>query len=103
MEMRKVGGFLSNHSSLINLDSVIYGVMTEKRVVLREVKELTDAANCLANGLQTQEGGGVAEMQRKLEMFEKMLDGLGKEVDCLFSEVLAGRNRLLSGIRHPKK
>ena len=66
MEMRKVRGFLSNHSSLINLDSVIYGVMTEKRVVLREVKELTDAANCLANGLQTQEGGGGGKDAEKI-------------------------------------
>ena len=71
--------------------------------MLKEVKELTGEADSLANELETRKGGNIAEMQRKLEMFEKMLDELGKELDSLFSEVLAGRNQLLSGIRHPKR
>eukprot|EP00257_Ricinus_communis_P023877 XP_015583988.1 uncharacterized protein LOC107262485 [Ricinus communis] len=42
------------------------------------------------------------ELRRKMEVFEKMLDGLGKEVNLFFSEVLAWRNELLDGIRFRK-
>jgi hypothetical protein len=38
-----------------------------------------------------------------LKAFEQLLDGLDKEVNSLFSKILAGRNELLDGIRHTKQ
>ncbi|KAF2319661.1 hypothetical protein GH714_017895 [Hevea brasiliensis] len=102
LKMRRAAGALSN-PALINLDSIICGVVTEKGCVLKEVRELKDSADCLAAAIDSKNGSDAAEeMQRKLQEFEKLLDGLSKEVNCLFSELLAGRKELLNGIRIQK-
>lgn len=102
LTMRRSAGALSN-PALINLDSMIYGIPMEKRCVLKEVIELKDSADCLEAAIAGKHSSDAAEeMQRKLEEFEKLLDGLGKEVNCLFSELLAARNELLNGIRTQK-
>ncbi|KAG5238427.1 UPF0496 protein [Salix suchowensis] len=89
LKMRKSTGMFSN-SSVIKLDMSISEAITDRGVVLKEVKELKDAADCFR----------AEEMQRRLKSLEQLLDGLEKEVNSLFSKVLAGRNELLDGIRH---
>ncbi|EEF32500.1 conserved hypothetical protein [Ricinus communis] len=102
LEMRKSDGVLSN-PSLLNLDSSICGVMMEKGCVLKDVKELKDSATFLAVVIAGKNSSDAAEeLRRKMGVFEKMLDGLGKEVNLFFSEVLAWRNQLLDGIRFRK-
>ncbi|KAI9170014.1 hypothetical protein LWI28_021074 [Acer negundo] len=104
MEMRESEGGYSN-SALKSLDSVICELIMEeeKRGVLKDVRELNDSANCLATALETGKGDSSSEkaeeLKRRLEVFEMVLDNLGKEVDHLFSKLLAGRNELIDGIR----
>ncbi|KAK2636966.1 hypothetical protein Ddye_031758 [Dipteronia dyeriana] len=103
MEMRESEGGYSN-SALKSLDSVICEVIMEeeKRGVLKDVRELNDSANCLAAASETGKGDSseqAEELKRRLEVFEMVLDNLGKEVDHLFSKLLAGRNELIDGIR----
>ncbi|XP_050212074.1 uncharacterized protein LOC126662212 [Mercurialis annua] len=105
LQMRKSAGVLSN-PSLVNLDSVISGVVIAKRCVLKEVKELKDSGLFVAAAVSAGENrsrDAAEEMQRKLEVFENLLDGLGKTVNSLFSDVLARRNQLLNGIRFRKQ
>lgn len=102
LKMRKSQGF--SNSALSKLDSSICEVIKGKGGVLKEVKELNDSAACLAAAADTSKSRGVTEeLQRRLDVFEKLLDSLGKEVDHLFSKLLAGRNELLDGIRHHNK
>lgn len=102
LEMKKSAGAFSN-PALINLDSIISRVIMEKGCVLKENRELKDSADCVAEAIAGEKSSDAAEeMLKKLEEFEKLLDNLGKEVDCLFSELLAGRNELLDGIRFQK-
>ncbi|KAJ9174567.1 hypothetical protein P3X46_013202 [Hevea brasiliensis] len=103
LAMRKSSGALSN-PTLINLDSSVCGVIMGEGCVLKEVRELKDSADCLVEAIAGESSSDAAaeEMRRKLEEFEKLLDGLGKEVDRLFFELLAGRNELLDCIRLQK-
>jgi len=89
LEMRKWVAGLEN-SSFVELDSSIREIVMEKGSVLKEVKELkySEAAK---------------EMEGKLEVYEKLVDSLKDEVDHLFSEVLAARNKLVDCLRHPKE
>ncbi|KAB1224959.1 Protein BPS1, chloroplastic [Morella rubra] len=102
LEMRTpVGGFVS--PSIGELDSRIYEIVMEKETILREVKELNDALACLVAALvDGKDSKATEELQGKLEVSEKLLDGLQKEVDHLFSDILAGRNKLLDCLRHRK-
>ncbi|KAM2641614.1 hypothetical protein FF1_028489 [Malus domestica] len=72
---------------------------------LKEVKELNDAVAGLAAAIRTGKNSGAEaeELRRRLEVFEKFVDGLGKEVDSVFDKVLAGRNQLLNGLPQQKK
>ncbi|XP_038896303.1 protein BPS1, chloroplastic-like [Benincasa hispida] len=81
------------------LDSVIFAVVSAKGSVLEEVEEVNAAVAKIIGG-----GGGeaVEEMRRRLGRLEKTVDGMGKEVDGRFSEVLDGRSRLLDVFRQPK-
>ncbi|KAJ6692039.1 PROTEIN BPS1 CHLOROPLASTIC-LIKE [Salix purpurea] len=100
LKMRKSTGMFSN-SSVIKLDMSISEAITDRGVVLKEVKELKDAADCVAAATANENLSFRAEeMQRRLKSLEQLLDGLEKEVNSLFSKVLAGRNELLDGIRH---
>ncbi|KDP43606.1 hypothetical protein JCGZ_16893 [Jatropha curcas] len=102
LEMRKLAGNLSN-PALIKLDSIILEVVMKKGCVLKEVKELNDAAASLAAAIASGNSRNAAEeLQTRLGMIGKLLDSLTKEVDCLFNEVLVGRNDLLNGIRSTK-
>ncbi|KAF5736471.1 hypothetical protein HS088_TW14G00614 [Tripterygium wilfordii] len=100
---RKEAGKITN-STLIRMDASVSEAM-EKGGLVKEVKELNDAADCLVSAITTkgESRNAVEELQKRLEAFEKLLDVLGKEVDCLFKEVLAGRNQMLNGIRQQQK
>ncbi|KAJ0094701.1 hypothetical protein Patl1_17091 [Pistacia atlantica] len=98
LEMIKRLGGLSS-SALRDLDSSICEAIN-KGVVLKEVKELNDSAARLAAAVEAgNSSDAVEELRRRVEVFEKLMDGLTKEVDHLFSKLLAGRNELLNGIR----
>ncbi|KAI8028565.1 hypothetical protein LOK49_LG02G01539 [Camellia lanceoleosa] len=103
LEMKKAASkFLS--PSLMALDSGFYEAVAEKKWVLKEVKEVNDAAACLvaamAAGERNDDAGKLLE--RKLEEMEELLDGIGKETDGMFSEILAGRTELLDSLRNQK-
>ncbi|CAI0560330.1 unnamed protein product [Linum tenue] len=88
---------------LASVDSVVSGIVMEKGIVAKEVRDLNESAVKVAAEISSNRGGcGVAaeEMERKLEVFEELLDGLRKDVDRLFSEILVGRNELLRRFRH---
>ncbi|KAK9282647.1 hypothetical protein L1049_010866 [Liquidambar formosana] len=101
MEKLAAGGFVN--SSFIGVDSSICKELMEKGGVLKEVKEVNDAVASLEASIVTGQSSEAAEeLQRRLEVFEKLLDGLGKEVDHLFADVLAWRNKLLDSLRLQK-
>lgn len=103
LEMRKsVDGMVN--SPFAELDSAIYEIVMKKGSVLKEVNELNDAVSCLAAALVSEKSSEASqELEAKLEVYETFLDGLRKEVDHLFTEVLANRNKLVDCLRHPKQ
>jgi hypothetical protein len=104
LEMRKSTTGMFSNSSVIKLDMSISEAVMDRGVVLKEVKELKEAADCIAAATANEkESYRAEEMQRRLKAFEQLLDGLDKEVNSLFSKILAGRNELLDGIRHTKQ
>ncbi|KAG6761044.1 hypothetical protein POTOM_034234 [Populus tomentosa] len=104
LEMRKSTTGMFSNSSVIKLDMSISEAVMDRGVVLKEVIELKDAADCIAAATANEKVSHRAEeMQRRLKAFEQLLDGLDKEVNSLFSKILAGRNELLDGIRHTKQ
>ncbi|XVF33689.1 hypothetical protein REPUB_Repub17cG0189900 [Reevesia pubescens] len=94
-----IAGF--NSALLIGVDSCISGVIVEKVEVLKEVKELNNASASLASAIVSGKSSSDAakDLEIKLGVFEKQLEALEKQVDNLFSKVLAGRNELLLGVR----
>ncbi|XP_007052440.2 PREDICTED: protein BPS1, chloroplastic [Theobroma cacao] len=94
------------NSALLNgVDSIISEVIVEKGEVLREVKDVNNAAASLASAMASGESSSDAarELERRLGVFEKQLEALEKEVDNLFSKFLAGRNELLHGVCQRKQ
>ncbi|XP_044490055.1 protein BPS1, chloroplastic-like [Mangifera indica] len=95
--IKELGGL--SGSTLSGLDSSFCEAI-KQGVVLKEVRELNDSAACFAAAIEAGNSShGVEELKRKLQAFEKLIDSLTKEVDLLFSMLLAGRNELLNGIR----
>ncbi|CAN1316604.1 hypothetical protein LINPERPRIM_LOCUS30128 [Linum perenne] len=87
---------------LTGIDTIMWGFVKEKEIVAKEVKDLNDSAAKLAAEISSNRGGGVmeaVEMQRKLDLLDKLVDGLTKDVDRLFSDILATRNELLRCFR----
>ncbi|CAN1346975.1 hypothetical protein LINPERPRIM_LOCUS40945 [Linum perenne] len=83
---------------LTGIDTIMWGFVKEKEIVAKEVEDLNDSAAKLAAEISSNRGGGVMEavdMQRKLDVLDKLVDGLTKDVDRLFSDILATRNELL--------
>ncbi|XP_022759442.1 UPF0496 protein 4-like [Durio zibethinus] len=93
-----------NSALLIGVDSYISEVIVEKGEVLKEVKELNNAAASLASAIVSGKNSDAAkDLERRLGVFENQLEALEKQVDNLFSKVLAGRNELLLGVRQRKQ
>ncbi|RVX00347.1 hypothetical protein CK203_024607 [Vitis vinifera] len=102
LEMRKLADSSAN-SSLKGLDAGVHEVIMERSSIPKEVKEVNDAVPCLLNAMVMGKGNNAAEeLKRRLEVLEKTLDSVQKEVEDLFSEVLAGRNELLDILRRRK-
>lgn len=102
LEMRKLADSSAN-SSLKGLDAGVHEVIMERSSIPKEVKEVNDAVPCLLNAMVIGKGNNAAEeLKRRLEVLEKTLDSVQKEVEDLFSEVLAGRNELLDILRRRK-
>lgn len=100
LEMRKLVES-SASSPLKRLDSVVHEVIIGKGCIPKEVKEVNDTVACLLNAIVAGQGNNeeAEELKKRLEALEKMLDCKQKEVDHLFSEILAGRNELLDTLR----
>ncbi|XVE76768.1 hypothetical protein DITRI_Ditri13aG0007300 [Diplodiscus trichospermus] len=89
-----------NNALLIDVDSCISDVIVEKGEVLKEVKEVNDAAASLASAIVSGGSSDAAkDLERNLGVFEQQLEALEKQVDDLFSTVLASRNELLVHVR----
>ena len=99
-EMRRYfGGGFALHSSFARLDSSVSEAMVAPT---KEVKDVNDSVACLVAAMRDGKSSGdgeAEELRRRLEVFERALDGLGTEVDRLFKEVLRGRNQLVSGFQ----
>ncbi|XVF73588.1 hypothetical protein PTKIN_Ptkin12aG0214200 [Pterospermum kingtungense] len=94
-----------NGDLLIGVDSCISEVIVEKGEVLKEVKELNNAAASLASAIVSGKSSDIAakDLERRSGVFQKQLEALEKQVDNLFSKVLADRNELLIGFRQHKQ
>ncbi|KAM7267841.1 hypothetical protein ACFE04_010007 [Oxalis oulophora] len=92
-EMKRVCGQLAN--------CTVSETILEREFVLKEIKEVNEAVtDVLVNIASMGKASDAAEkLQRRLEGYEKKLDGLGTEVERLFAGILARRNELLSIIR----
>lgn len=105
LEVRNFSGRLVVFSSsFTRLDSSISEAIMEKKSELTEVKELKDTvARLVADITSGKSRDAAEELQRKLEVFEKLVESLEKEVDHLFKEVLSGRNQLLNSLGQRKQ
>ncbi|KAI4323461.1 hypothetical protein L6164_023063 [Bauhinia variegata] len=102
LEMRKIiSGFDS--SLIFKLDSKLSALLMEKKPVLKEVKELNDDIAHLLVASDTVKHEVVKELQRKLQVFEKLLDDLSKEVNDLFGKVMTQRTELVDCCRLSKQ
>ncbi|XAR63480.1 hypothetical protein NMG60_11023425 [Bertholletia excelsa] len=100
MVMKKAAEEFPSSSSHFNL---LEETMDQKWV-LKEVKNVNNAANYLVTAVAAGEGDlARKELERKLEEMHKLLDVIGKETDWVFSEILAGRTKLLDGLRFNQK
>lgn len=103
MEVRKFCERLALLSSFTRLDSSVSEAIMEKKSELTEMKELDEAVARLVADISSGKSRDAAEeLQRRLEIFEKLMEGLEKQVDHLFKEVLTGRNQLLNSLGQRK-
>ncbi|GMI95748.1 BYPASS 1 [Hibiscus trionum] len=100
LEMKQVIARFHGGLLIDVIDSCVFDVMVEKGEQLKEVKELNNAANCLASAIVSGETSDAAmDLEGKLGVFEKQMEALEKQVDALFSKVLATRNEVLHCVR----
>ncbi|XP_074306308.1 protein BPS1, chloroplastic-like [Silene latifolia] len=78
----------------------------EEFVVIKEIKEVNEVVKkiegSLVGGKKSNKYVETEELKRKLNEFESLIEMVEKEVNCLFSEVLARRNELINCFRLPK-
>ncbi|KAI3448851.1 hypothetical protein Pfo_005516 [Paulownia fortunei] len=99
LEIRKFPGGFDDPLKKV-LDSGFGKEMTEIQGPVEEVKEVNLAAERLSAILSTGRcGEAVGELKERLEVLENSIQGLEKQANNLFSEVLATRNKLLDNIR----
>ncbi|XP_054817067.1 protein BPS1, chloroplastic-like [Prosopis cineraria] len=95
MEIRKK---LGSSSVVAPLDSKI----GEKLPALKEVKEINDAVGDLLAASESDDAvkdDAAMELQKKVDLFQKGLDDLSKEVDDMFNKVMTQRNELIDCFR----
>ncbi|KAK8264551.1 hypothetical protein V6Z11_D12G117400 [Gossypium hirsutum] len=116
MEIKKIGFWAkpyleikqliatSNSASLNLVDSCISDVIVEKGEILREVKELNNAAASLASAIVSGKSSDAAkDLETRLGVFGKQQEALEKQVHYLFSKVFAARKELLLSVRQCRK
>lgn len=89
----------------LEIKPLISEVILKKSQVLKEVKELNNAAASLASAIviSGKSSDAAKDLERKSDFFRKQLEGLEKQVDKVFSNILEGRNELLLGVRQRKQ
>ncbi|XP_057458174.1 UPF0496 protein 4-like [Lotus japonicus] len=98
MELRKIaGGFES--SSVATLDFKISEQLMEKMPMFGEIQELNSFVAEVAASDEVKRHEETTELQTKLHEFEKLLDGMSKEVDNLFADVMTQRSELINVFR----
>lgn len=92
--IRKTAGGVDD-SVLKDLDSrLCEELMGLQGIVVEEVKEVNDLVSAA--------GESVEELKRRLKMMEKSIQGIDKQANDLFSQVLNARNKLVGNIRFPE-
>ncbi|MBA0805121.1 hypothetical protein Gohar_004662 [Gossypium harknessii] len=94
----------ASSASLNLVDSCISDVIVEKGEILREVKELNNAAASLASAIVSGKSSDAAkDLETRLGVFGKQQEALEKQVHYLFSKVFAARKELLLSVRQCRK
>ncbi|KAI4302508.1 hypothetical protein MLD38_038243 [Melastoma candidum] len=97
LEMRASAGRLLG-PSMSDLDSHLHRAVLEKGISLEEVRKINDSvAHIVDRGTRVHEAEEA--LHDRLDGIEKLVEGLRKEVDLLFSQVLSSRNALLDCLR----
>ncbi|GAU46803.1 hypothetical protein TSUD_268640 [Trifolium subterraneum] len=98
LEVKKlVGGF--DGSLVFTLDSKISEGLDEKKLILKEVKEVNDAVDYVLGASDEVKNDAVNELEIKVNKFVEVFDALKSEVDDLFSKVMALRIELIDQLR----
>jgi hypothetical protein len=98
IEVKKmVGGF--DGSLIFTLDSKISEELGEKKLILKEVKEVNDAIDYVLDASDEVKNDAVNELEIKVNKFVEVFDAVKSEVDDLFSKVMALRIELIDHLR----
>jgi hypothetical protein len=98
IEVKKmVGGF--DGSLIFTLDSKISEELGEKKLILKEVKEVNDAVDYVLDASDEVKNDAVNELEIKVNKFVEVFDAVKSEVDDLFSKVMALRIELIDQLR----
>ncbi|CAH9098979.1 unnamed protein product [Cuscuta epithymum] len=101
LELRKSALEPSGHDEplLLGLDCRFnQEVMEKKHYVVKEVEEINKAVEAMLAAAAA--GEDVAgELGKQIQLFEERLNGISQQIDYLFLEVLAARNRVVDGLR----
>ncbi|XP_010279597.1 PREDICTED: protein BPS1, chloroplastic-like [Nelumbo nucifera] len=103
LEIGKTVGQLGN-SSLMSPHLSVSEEMIKSGYVLKEVRDVNEGVvRFFAAAGSGQSKDEEKDLQRRVELLGKLLEGVGEEVDQLFSEVLVGRNDLLNCLGQRKQ
>ncbi|KAK7258206.1 hypothetical protein RIF29_32729 [Crotalaria pallida] len=101
-ELRKMAcGF--GGSSVLILDSKIREQLMEKVSILKDVKLINDAVAELVVASDEVKNDMAKELEKKLQVFEKLCDVVKKEVDDMFAKVMSQRTGLIDCLRVMKE
>ncbi|KEH17670.1 hypothetical protein MtrunA17_Chr4g0020231 [Medicago truncatula] len=98
IEVKKmVDGF--DGSSIFTLDSKISEGLDEKKLILKEIKDVNDAVDYLLVASDEVKNDAAKELEIKVNKFVKVFDAVKSEVDDLFSKVMVLRTELIDQLR----
>jgi hypothetical protein len=86
-------------SLIFTLDSKISEGLDEKKLILKEVKEVNDAIDYVLDASDEVKNDAVNELEIKVNKFVEVFDAVKSEVDDLFSKVMALRIELIDQLR----
>ncbi|XAR54407.1 hypothetical protein NMG60_11029519 [Bertholletia excelsa] len=83
------------------MKEVVNGGLGEKKGIIKEVKEVNEAVESVAQALAMEKSWEEAcqVLEMKLEEMQNILDAIGEETDGVFSKILAARTELLDTLR----